>query len=58
MNKFSRDLMQGMKEAADFAEGKKAGARVHVVEVPNVRAIRQQSTCKRSPASRKPSRKR
>ena len=35
MNKFSRDLMQGMKEAAAFAEGKKAGARVHVVEVPS-----------------------
>jgi len=42
MNKFSRDLVQGMKEAADFAEDKKAGARVHVVEVPDVRAIRQQ----------------
>ena len=40
MNKFSRDLVQGMKEAAEFAEGKKAGARVHVVEVPDVRAIR------------------
>jgi putative transcriptional regulator len=42
MNKFSRDLVQGMKEAAAFAEGKKAGARVHTVEVPDVRAIRQQ----------------
>lgn len=42
MNKFSRDLVQGMKEAAEFAEGKKAGARVHVVEVPDVRAIRRQ----------------
>ena len=41
VNKFSRDLMLGMKEAADFAEGKKAGAHVHVVEVPDVRAIRQ-----------------
>lgn len=40
MNKFSRDLVQGMKEAAAFAEGKKGGARVHVVEVPDVRAIR------------------
>jgi len=40
VNKFSRDLVQGMKEAAEFAEGKKAGARVHVVEVPDVRAIR------------------
>ena len=41
MNKFNHDLVQGMKEAADFVEGKKAGARVHVVEVPDVRAIRQ-----------------
>jgi putative transcriptional regulator len=42
MNKFSRDLVQGMKEAVDFSEGNKAGARVHVVDVPDVRAIRQQ----------------
>ena len=41
MSKFSRDLVQGMKEAAEFAEGKKAAAGVHVVEVPDVRAIRQ-----------------
>ncbi len=33
MNRFSRDLMQGMKEAAAFAEGRKVGARTHVVEV-------------------------
>jgi putative transcriptional regulator len=42
VNKFSRDLVQGMKEAVEFAEGKKAGARVHVVEVPDVREIRRQ----------------
>jgi putative transcriptional regulator len=41
MNKFSRDLVQGMQEAAAFAEGKKLSARVHVVDVPDVRAIRQ-----------------
>jgi putative transcriptional regulator len=41
MNKFSRDLVQGMQQAAAFVEGKKGGARVHVVEVPDVRAIRQ-----------------
>jgi putative transcriptional regulator len=41
MNKFSRDLVQGMQEAAAFVEGKKVGAREHVVEVPDVRAIRQ-----------------
>ena len=42
MNKFSDDLVRGMKEAAAFAEGKRTGARVHVVEVPDVRAIRRQ----------------
>jgi putative transcriptional regulator len=42
MNRFSRDLVQGMKEAAEFAEGRTAAARVHVVEVPDVRAIRRQ----------------
>jgi len=42
MNKFSKDLVQGLKEAAEFVEGHKAGARVHAVEVPDVRAIRQQ----------------
>jgi putative transcriptional regulator len=42
MNKFSRDLVRGMEEAVIFAEGKKAGARVHVIEVPDVRAIRRQ----------------
>jgi putative transcriptional regulator len=42
MNKFSKDLVQGLKEAAEFVESHKAGARVHAVEVPDVRAIRQQ----------------
>ena len=42
MGKFSDDLILGMKEAAAFAEGKRTGARVHVVEVPDVRAIRRQ----------------
>ena len=42
MNKFSRDLMRGMEEAAEFTEGKQGGARVHVVEVPDVRTIRQE----------------
>ncbi len=41
MNRSSRDLMQDMREAAEFADGQTAGARVHVVEVPDVRAIRQ-----------------
>ena len=41
MNKFSRELVQGMQEAAGFVEGKKSGARVHIVEplVPNEETI-------------------
>jgi putative transcriptional regulator len=42
MNKFSRDLIEGIGEAVAFVEGRKAGARVHTVEVPDVRAIRRQ----------------
>jgi putative transcriptional regulator len=42
MNKFSRDLVQGMQEAVAFAEGKKTSTRVHIVELPDVRAIRRQ----------------
>lgn len=42
MNKFSRELVQGMQEAVAFSEGNKHGARVHVVAVPDVRAIRRQ----------------
>ena len=40
MNRFSEDLVQGLKEATCFLEGHQEGARVHVVEVPDVRAIR------------------
>lgn len=40
MNKFSKDLVKSMGEACEHAEGKRNGARVHVVEVPDVRAIR------------------
>jgi putative transcriptional regulator len=40
MNKFSKDLIQSMTEAVAHAEGKKPAARLHVVEVPDVRAIR------------------
>ena len=32
--------MRGMQEACEFAEGKASAARVHVVETPDVRAIR------------------
>ena len=40
MNKFSKDLIKSMGEAREIAEGKRTAARVHVVEVPDVRAIR------------------
>jgi hypothetical protein len=31
MDKFSKDLLQGMREACEFAEGKVSVARIHVV---------------------------
>ena len=40
MSKFGEDLVQGLTEAVEFAHGKKAGARVNTVDVPDVRAIR------------------
>jgi putative transcriptional regulator len=40
MNKFSKDLVKSLGEARDHAEGRASNARVHVVEVPDVRAIR------------------
>ena len=40
MNKFSKELIEGMTEACEHAEGKPQPVRVHVVEVPDVRAIR------------------
>ena len=42
MGKFAKDLIEGMTEAVAHADGKKAGATVHVVDVPDVRAIRRQ----------------
>jgi hypothetical protein len=39
-NKFSKGLIKSLGEAADHAEGRASSARVHVVEVPDVRAIR------------------
>ncbi len=42
MNKFSKDLMQGMEEICAFAEGTLEGARVHTIEMPDVRAIRRE----------------
>lgn len=32
MNKFSKDLLRGLQEACEFAEGKVSVARLHVVE--------------------------
>jgi len=39
LNKFSKDLIKSLGEAADHTEGRASSARVHVVEVPDVRAI-------------------
>jgi putative transcriptional regulator len=41
VRKFERELLQSLNEALDHAKGKKIGAREHVVEVPDVRAIRE-----------------
>jgi putative transcriptional regulator len=40
MNKFSRDLVESLSEAVAHAEGKRRAARVQVVDIPDVRAIR------------------
>jgi putative transcriptional regulator len=40
MGKFANDLIQGMKEATAFANGNTAGSVMHVVDLPDVRAIR------------------
>jgi putative transcriptional regulator len=40
MNKFSTELIESLTEACEDAESKLGGVRVHVVEVPDVRAIR------------------
>jgi putative transcriptional regulator len=42
MSKLGSDLIEGLTEAVAFANGKKTGATQHVVEVPDVRAIRRQ----------------
>lgn len=42
MNKFSKDLAKSMGEACEHAEGKRTGTRIHVVEAPDMRAIRRQ----------------
>jgi prevent-host-death family protein len=42
MNKFSKDLVKSLGEACDQAEGRASSARVHLIEVPDVRAIRRE----------------
>jgi putative transcriptional regulator len=37
---FGKDLIASMEEAVAHAQGRSAAARVHVIEVPDVRAIR------------------
>ncbi|HEY5209749.1 MAG TPA: NadS family protein [Stellaceae bacterium] len=41
MSKFGKALVGSLTEALAHAEGKTAPARVHVVDVPDVRAIRE-----------------
>lgn len=42
MTSFGDDLIAAMKEAAAHAHGKGKAARVHTIEVPDVRAIREE----------------
>lgn len=39
---FGQDLIASMAEAVDHAEGRSTGAREHVVEVPDVKSLREQ----------------
>lgn len=38
---FGEELLEGMQEALDYSTGKPNDCRVHVVQVPDVRAIRE-----------------
>ncbi|WP_420381335.1 helix-turn-helix domain-containing protein [Novosphingobium sp.] len=40
MSSFGQDLIAAMEEAASHAQGKGTVARVHTIDVPDVRAIR------------------
>ena len=53
MNKFSSDLIKSMGEACAHAEGKRTGVRIHVFEVPDVRAIRRKLRMSQSEFARK-----
>lgn len=41
MTKFGKELIESLQDAFDHASGKDTGARVHVVQVPDARAIRE-----------------
>ncbi|MFM1959982.1 MAG: hypothetical protein RL588_1499 [Pseudomonadota bacterium] len=41
MSSFGKDLIEAMEQAAAHAQGKAPAARVHTLEVPDVRAIRE-----------------
>jgi putative transcriptional regulator len=41
MSSFGKDLVAAMEEAATHAQGRGKMARVHIVEVPDVRALRE-----------------
>jgi putative transcriptional regulator len=40
MNKFSKNLIKSLSEAADHAKGRVSSAHGHVIKVPDVRTIR------------------
>lgn len=40
MTRAGTSILRGLKEAVDYMDGKRAGSRTHVVEVPDVKAIR------------------
>lgn len=39
---FGQELIESLTEAAEIAQAKKAAPRAHIVDVPDVRAIREQ----------------
>ena len=41
MSSFGKDLVEAMEQAAGHAQGKGQAARVHTIEVPDVRSIRE-----------------
>lgn len=40
MSSFGKDLIAAMEEAATHAQGRGEAARIHVIEIPDVRALR------------------